>query len=121
MEETKIDFVLPKEYKENENTVRVSGGSGWYGLAWCVVNKLRESMAPVDLVFMGAVPAWQCMRALGAVFEDNGNNLFADITYIRTPVNDIKKRAVLVRVSAEDYASVADPVKWKHMDEDSVS
>jgi len=118
VEENKNEFVLPKEYLEHENTVRVSGGSGWYGLAWCVVNKLRETRQPVDLVFMGGVPAWQCMKSLGAVFEDNGGNLFADLQYVRTAVHDIKKRAVLVRICADDYDSIQDPVKWVHVEED---
>lgn len=120
VEENKNEFVLPREYKEHENTIRVSGGSNWYGLSWCVVNKLRETKAPVDLVFMGSVPSWQCARALGAVFEDNTDNLGVTVEYIRVPVNTVNKRAVMYSVYADDYEDVRDPVKWKHMEEDLI-
>lgn len=60
-----------EEYQEDvDTTVRVSGGSNYFGLACCIMQKLNQ-FGKVDLTCLGGPPAWQKDLAVSVVLRNN--------------------------------------------------
>lgn len=60
-----------EEYQENaDTTVRVGGGSPYFGLACCAMKKLNM-FGQVDLTCMGGPPAWQKDLAVSVILKHN--------------------------------------------------